>query len=126
MQMRERTAPEFIRFSNPGDRIEGKLISVERTKVESGIANKYTVEKDTRDRVSFLGGVKLDELLGREDVGHFVFIALKGESKISGDRTMKEFVVSISAREVRRLGEKWVECELSEELEPPPSDPRYA
>jgi hypothetical protein len=119
--MRERKEPEFFKFSNAGDKIEGQLISVERTKVESGTANKYVMEKSSRERMSFLGSVKLDELLGREDIGHLVFVALTGRSELSGSRSMQNFAVSVSDREVRRVGDKFVECELASDA-PAPDD----
>jgi hypothetical protein len=117
--MQERKEPDFISFQNVGDRIEGRLLSIEPIAVKNGQANRYTFDLLNGERKALLGTAKIDSLVSGDDIFHLVFIVFTGDNKAVGmDRgnAMKEFKVGVSERPVRRVkqGDKWEWVEVSE------------
>lgn len=105
VKMNERKEPAFVSFQTKGDKYEGKLLAVEKIKVQNGFAKRYTLEQRDGQRIAFLGTAKIDALLSLDDVEHLIFVAYSGDNQavVRDGKAMKEFVVHVSERPVRRV-----------------------
>lgn len=113
--MKERKEPEFVQFKGVGDRWEGKLLTIEKLKMDGGVVKRYVLELGNGERIAFLGTAKIDALLSADDIDHLVFVAYTGDSKtvIRDGKAMKEYRIAVSERPVRRFQGKFVEITLS-------------
>jgi len=100
-----------MRFAD-GESISGKIIALDSLLIKGKRVSKYTVElgkavweggkiiefQKGAGRVSFLGTVKIDEVITEEDVKRYAEIICTGEDKSvsRGDRFMQLFDIALS------------------------------
>ena len=97
IEMVERKEPQFVQF-NMGDVVEGILLKIERLRVQSKPALRYTVDDDGQ-LYSFLGTYQINEKLQVSDIGKRVQIRYDGEdtSVIRAGNRMRIFRIFVSS-----------------------------
>lgn len=85
----------FFQFKNEGDTIEGRLISKNVTTIRGNKIGKYVIMKPDTERITFLGGVHLDELMANVGVGNEIKILYTHQEKTEEGYPMKRFKVFI-------------------------------
>lgn len=87
---------DFFQFKQEGDRVEGRLINKSQTTVRGNRVGKYVLMKAGGQRITFLGGVHLDELMANVGVGNEILVEYTHKERI--DETgneMKRFKVFV-------------------------------
>lgn len=89
---------DFYRFENEGDHLAGRLVNKTQTTVRGNRIGKYVLIAANNRRVTFLGGVDLDEKLANVGIGNEVFIQYTHkEPSGEKDYEMKRFRVFVKA-----------------------------
>ena len=89
---------DFFQFKQEGDHLEGRLVSKTQTVVRGNKIGKYTLIMKNNHRVSFLGGVDLDEKMANVGVGNEIWVQYTHKEPTSGEGfEMKRFKVFVKA-----------------------------
>ena len=91
---------EFIKFSNPGDKVMGVLVGKKEITLSRGNrVGKYTVKIGDNKKVSFLGSVQMDEKLQNVPLLANVWIEYTHSENVEGQTyDMKFYKVFVKAR----------------------------
>lgn len=84
----------FVRLE-PGNSVEGKVVSRDETKFPNGTVGRYVIATDKGD-VTILGSVQLDDLMSKIEDGQYVRITLGGTTKTGGGRNLKNYTVEVA------------------------------
>lgn len=89
---------DFFQFKNEGDHISGRLVSKLTTVVRGNKIGKYTIITPENRRVSFLGGVDLDEKMNNVGIGNEIYVQYTHKEQTSSEGfEMKRFKVFVKA-----------------------------
>lgn len=89
---------EFYQFKNEGDKVEGRLVNKLMTTVRGNRVGKYTMITGNNKRVTFLGGVHLDELLANVGLGQELLVQYTHKETIEDTGyEMKRFKVFVKS-----------------------------
>lgn len=97
-EMQERLEPEMRQFKQPGDRVEGVLLSIDKVTVQKKPTIQYLCASPGGGRFTFLATYDLARKLHRGDVGRFLCIEYLGEDtnvQTQGNK-LKRFRVEVS------------------------------
>lgn len=72
---------EFFQFLAENDTLAGRLLSKSTTNVRGNRVGRYTIVKDGGEKVAFLGGVHLDELLSAIGLGREIILTFTHREK---------------------------------------------
>jgi hypothetical protein len=72
-------APEQFKFSTPGQKIQGVLVSMASHTVKGKKVLQYTVRKENGDRVTFLATWDLARKIERRALGHPIYVEFVGD-----------------------------------------------
>ena len=89
---RKSLKPVFVKFENPGDKVEGKWIGTSWVEGENGAYPLYILE-DVVGRVKFAGTVQIVEALEDLRIGTYFGVELVEVTNLTKGRKMKEFNV---------------------------------
>ena len=91
----EELNPLFVRFDNPGDEAEGRLIAVETVEIGENKVQRYVLQSENGP-IAFLGTVQLDDRMARVALEELVKVVFAGWGKSSRGRRVKEFKVYVA------------------------------
>lgn len=94
-KFQEVESPDFFRFENVKDSIEGKLLGRDIVTFQNGAVNRYTVETEDGQK-KFLGSTVLDDTFANIPDGAFIRVTYIGDKKTASKRTMKDFKVEVA------------------------------
>lgn len=90
-------SPTFIKFESEGEQVEGILRSKTTIDFQNGPVGKYTLEPETGELISFLGGAVLDQAMNMVEIGNYVRVTFEGISKLDGAKTLKNYKVEVAS-----------------------------
>jgi hypothetical protein len=80
-EMVEVQAPEMFQFTSDGSDIEGILVGISKVEVKGKTTLQYNVIDDDGKKWTFLATYDLARKLGREHIGHYIYVRYEGEDK---------------------------------------------
>ncbi len=89
---------DWFKFEVPGDYIEGMLVGKTQVTVRSSRIGKYTLMRDDKTKVGFLGGAQLDDLMVSVQYGQSVFVQFVGEERTKDEFGLKIYKVFVKPK----------------------------
>ena len=96
VELTERTGPEIFRFDNPGDSLQGRLVTIETVDIGGKPTIRYVVHETDEDKIySFLGTVDLNIKIRQSDIGKVLEVRYLGRDTEAqeGRNPIKRFKV---------------------------------